>query len=115
MTAPSHELQTLKAELFRAIAHPLRIRIVELLAQHERRTVQQLQNALEIGQPIVSQHLARLRRGGIVAARKEGTTVVYTLADARLAELLSVAKAILNRRLTGTQALLRELRADRLS
>jgi DNA-binding transcriptional ArsR family regulator len=109
---PSRELQTLKAGFFQALAHPIRIRILEVLAGKGEHNVQMLQQQLGIEQPIVSQQLARLRASGIVASRKEGTTVTYSLADPMLADLLRVAKEILNRRLAGAQALLRELRRD---
>ena len=110
MTGPSHELQSLKAEFFRAMAHPARIRILEVLSEKGEQSVQALQQRLDVDQPIVSQHLAKLRAHGVVTARKEGTTVNYVLADPRIAELLKVAKEILNRRLTGTRTLLHELR-----
>jgi ArsR family transcriptional regulator len=113
MAVPSPELQTLKAEFFRALAHPVRIRLLETLAASGEHNVQSLQQRLGIDQPIVSQQLARLRAAGIVSARKSGTTVAYALADPRIADLLRVAKDILNGRLTGTQSLLRELRRDR--
>src|SRR5262245_10100717 len=108
---PSHGLQTLKAEFFRALAHPVRIRLLELLAAGEQ-NVQALQRQLDADQPIVSQQLAKLRASGIVVARKEGTTVSYRLADPMLADLLKVAKEILDRHLVGAQALLRELRRE---
>jgi DNA-binding transcriptional ArsR family regulator len=112
LSAASRELQTLKAEFFRALAHPIRIRLLEVLSAGEY-NVQALQQKLGMDQPIVSQQLARLRASGIVTARKEATTVTYALADPRIADLLRVAKDILNGRLLGTQALLRELRRDR--
>ena len=110
MAGPSHELQTLKAEFFRAMAHPARIRILEVLARHHEQSVQALQQQLSADQPIVSQQLAKLRAHGVVTSRKQGTTVLYALADPRIADLLKVAKEILNRRLTGTKTLLHELR-----
>ena len=113
MTGPSNELQTLKAEFFRAMAHPMRIRILELLSARGEQTVQALQVELSVDQPIISQHLAKLRAHTIVASRKEGTTVIYALADQRIAELLKVAKEVLNRRLSGTKTLLHELRRHR--
>ena len=60
--------------------------------------------------PVVSQQLAKLRAHGVVTARKEGTTVIYALADPRIADLLKVARDILNTRLTGSRTLLHELR-----
>jgi ArsR family transcriptional regulator len=110
--APSRELQTLKAEFFRALAHPVRIRLLELLSASGAHTVQALQQRLGIDQPIVSQQLARLRASGIVTATKEATSVTYALADPLIADLLRVAKAILNRQLVGAHALLKELRRD---
>ena len=109
MKRPSSELQTLKAEFFRALAHPARIRLLEVLANGEQ-GVQALQARLDLDQPIVSQQLARLRATGIVVSRKQGTSVQYALADPRIADLLGVAKAILNRRLTNHRTLLHELR-----
>jgi len=109
----SRELQTLKAEFFRALAHPVRIRLLEVLSSSGAQSVQALQQKLAIDQPIVSQQLARLRASGIVVSRKEGTTVWYALADPRLADLLRVARDILNGQLVGAQTLLRELRRER--
>jgi DNA-binding transcriptional ArsR family regulator len=110
MSRASHELQTLKAEFFRALAHPARIRLLEVLSADGEQSVQALQSRLDLDQPTVSQQLARLRSGGVVVSRKEGTSVQYALADSRVADLLSVAKAILNRRLTNHRTLLHELR-----
>ena len=110
MSGPSHELQTLKAEFFRALAHPTRIRLLEVLSERGAQSVQNLQARLDLDQPIVSQQLAKLRAGGIVTARKEGTTVQYALANPRIAEILAVAKSILSHRLTGHRTLLQELR-----
>jgi DNA-binding transcriptional ArsR family regulator len=110
---PSRELQQLKAEFFRSLAHPVRIRLLEALSSSDRQSVQALQQKLAIDQPIVSQQLARLRASGIVVSRKEGTTVWYALADPMVGDLLKVAKEILNRQLVGAQTLLRELRRDR--
>ena len=110
MSGPSHELQTLKAEFFRALAHPTRIRLLEVLAERGAQSVQNLQARLDLDQPIVSQQLAKLRAGGIVTSRKEGTSVQYALANPRVAEILAVAKAILSHRLTGHRTLLQELR-----
>jgi DNA-binding transcriptional ArsR family regulator len=105
-------LQELKAEFFRALAHPVRIRLLEVLASGEQ-TVQALQQRLGLDQPIVSQQLAKLRASGIVVAHKRGTSVSYAVADPMLGELLKVAKQILDRRLVGASSLLRELRSDR--
>ena len=107
---PSTQLQTLKASFFGALAHPVRIRLLEVLTSEGETSVQDLQRTLGIAQPIVSQQLAKLRASGIVVARNQGNATFYVVADPQLGELLSVAKEILNRHLVGVQSLLRELR-----
>ena len=110
MNGPS--LQAFKADFFRALAHPVRIRILETLGTGER-TVQELQQLLGLEQPIVSQQLAVLRAKNIVAPRKLGTTVKYALSDPLVSKLLSVAREIFNNRLVDTQTMLRELQRER--
>jgi len=112
MTTRSEELPKFKAEFFRALAHPVRVRILEALIQGEH-SVQELQAALSLEQPVVSQQLAVLRGKNIVAARKEGTTVRYAVRDPLLGNLLDVARRIFDNHLVGTQSLLRELRQER--
>jgi DNA-binding transcriptional ArsR family regulator len=102
------QLQVFKAEFFKALAHPLRIRILELLLDGEQ-SVQELQRALDLDQPVVSQQLAILRAKNIVEPRKHGTTVRYAVRDRALGELLGVARKIFNNHLVGTQTMLREL------
>lgn len=109
MGIPSPQLQNLKAEFFRALAHPIRIRLLEVLVTRGETSVKELQKALGIEQPIVSQQLARLRASGIVAARRQGTATRYVVTDPLLKNLLQTAKQILNRRLIGVRSLLREL------
>jgi ArsR family transcriptional regulator len=105
---PSSELQTFKAEFFRALAHPIRIHILEILVRGER-SVQELQEVLELEQPVVSQQLAVLRSKNIVTARKVGSTMRYALRDTLIADLLDVARQIFNNHLVSAQGLLREL------
>ena len=105
------DLQQFKAEFFKALAHPVRIRILEIVRRGEH-SVQELQAALGLDQATVSQQLAVLRRKEVVAARTVGTTVRYVLRDARVGDLLDVARAIFNAQLAGTQTMLRELRRE---
>jgi ArsR family transcriptional regulator len=105
------ELQTFKAQFFRALAHPTRIRMLEILVRGGL-TVQELQEALTLDQPIVSQQLAVLRNQGIVSAQKEGLSVRYTLRDPLVGELLDVARRILNNQLGSTRGLLRQLQRE---
>ena len=102
----------MKADLFRALAHPVRIRILELLAARER-TVQDLQDALALDQPAVSQHLAALRTRRLVTSRKEGTQAYYALSSPLVTELLKVSREFLGDRLTESQSMLRALRRER--
>jgi DNA-binding transcriptional ArsR family regulator len=111
-TSAITELQIFKAGFFKALAHPVRIRLLELLLARER-TVQELQESVGLEQPVVSQQLAVLRSRNIVGTRKEGNTVRYAVRDPQLAELLEVARRIFNSHLIGTQAMLRELRQER--
>lgn len=112
MRAPSRRLQTLKAEFFRALAHPIRIRLLEVLVDTPDRSVQDLQRTLGIDQPIVSQQLARLRASGIVVSSHSGAATRYSVSDPLLKDLLTIAKRMLNRRLVEVQTLLRELDRD---
>ena len=70
-TAATGDLQAFKAAFFKALAHPVRIGILEILIRGET-SVQDLQAALGVDQPVVSQQLAVLRANNIVAARKSG-------------------------------------------
>ena len=105
------ELQTFKARFFKALAHPTRIRILEILV-HRGRTVYELQEALTLEQATVSQQLAVLRNQGIVNAEKEGLTVRYSLRDPLVGELLEVARRIFNNHFVSTRELLRELQRE---
>jgi DNA-binding transcriptional ArsR family regulator len=106
------ELQMFKAQFFRALAHPARIRMLEILVRGGR-TVQELQEALALDQPIVSQQLAVLRNQGIVSAQKEGSSVRYALRDPLVGALLDVALRIFNNCLGSSTGLLRELRREK--
>jgi DNA-binding transcriptional ArsR family regulator len=112
MPKTSEPLQAFKAEFFRALAHPVRIRILEILSAGDR-SVQELQDALQLDQPLVSQQLAVLRGKNIVVARKLGTTVKYSVRDPLVGDLLKTARVIFENQLTGTQTMLRELRKEK--
>ena len=110
-TSGGGQLQIFKAEFFKALAHPVRIRILEILVRGGR-SVHELQGALGVDQPTVSQQLAVLRAKNIVDARKEGTGVRYTVRDASVRDLLDVTRRIFDNHLIGTQTMLRELRRE---
>ena len=105
------ELQRFKAAFFRSLAHPVRIRILELLVRGDR-TVQELQDALKVDQPVVSQQLAVLRANNIVSGKKKGVSVRYAVRDPLIEDLLDTARQIFNNHLVSTQDLLRQLQRE---
>jgi DNA-binding transcriptional ArsR family regulator len=105
------QLQTFKAQFFRALSHPVRIKILEILVRGGR-TVHELQEALKLDQPIVSQQLAVLRSQNIVTTQKEGLSVRYTLRDPAVGDLLDVARRIFNNHLVSARGMLRELQRE---
>ena len=98
----------MKAEFFRVLGHPVRVRILELLRDGER-TVGDLQHELQMDSSGTSQHLGALRKHGILEGRREGTSVYYTVRDPRIFQLLEVARQILTSSLIESQAVLGEL------
>ncbi len=107
----SRPLSEIKAELFKALGHPARVRALELLAERER-AVGELQPVVGIEASHLSQQLGVLRRAGLVTTRKEGASVIYALRDPLVAELLAVAKRLLLSMLSETQGLLDGLSAE---
>jgi DNA-binding transcriptional ArsR family regulator len=98
----------IKAEFFRVLGHPVRVRILELLRDGER-TVGDLQLQLQMDSSGTSQHLGALRKQGVLDSRREGTSVYYSVRDPRIFQLLEVSRQILNTSLSQSQAVLGEL------
>jgi len=109
ISAPISEI---KADLFKALAHPARVRALEVLSAGEH-TVGEMQPLVGIESSHLSQQLGVLRRAGLVTTRKEGAAVVYAIKDPLLVDLLAVAKRLLINALSETEDLLDELRATR--
>ncbi|HTY27668.1 MAG TPA: metalloregulator ArsR/SmtB family transcription factor [Mycobacterium sp.] len=107
----SEPLYKLKAEFFKTLGHPARIRVLELLAVRDR-SVSELLSELGLEASNLSQQLGVLRRAGVVVARKDGSAVIYSIASADIAELLTVARKVLGSVLTDRIAILEDLRAD---
>ena len=103
-------ISEIKADLFRALGHPARIRILEVLAEGER-SVGDMAPLVGIESSHLSQQLAVLRRAGLVSTRKEGSSVYYAIRDPATVELLAVAKSILINSLSGSSELLADLRS----
>jgi DNA-binding transcriptional ArsR family regulator len=99
------DIQQFKADFFKALAHPLRIKILEILAQGDK-NVNEILELLELEGSAVSQQLSILRTKNIVIGNKEGNRVIYSLRDPAIIELLSVAKKIFNNHLIDTITIL---------
>ncbi|MGG3562864.1 metalloregulator ArsR/SmtB family transcription factor [Neobacillus rhizosphaerae] len=99
------EMQQFKAEFFKALAHPLRIRILELLSDGDK-SVNEIQTLVGSEGSAVSQQLTILRAKNIVTGTKEGNKVIYTLKDPMIIELLAVARQIFNNHLVDTITIL---------
>lgn len=108
----SKPLYALKAEFFKTLGHPVRIRVLELLSEREHAVAEMLPE-MGIEPSNLSQQLAVLRRAGLVTTRKEGSTVYYSLTSPHVAELLAVARKILSGVLSGQVELLEDLRTAR--
>lgn len=101
-------LSEIKAELFRALAHPARIRVLEVLVDGER-SVSELQPLVGIESSHLSQQLGILRRAGLLTSRKDGSSVVYAIRDPETNVLLASARRLLINTLTETRDLLHDL------
>jgi ArsR family transcriptional regulator len=101
-------LQDFKAELFRTLAHPARIRILEVLEDTGSLTVGEIQQRVGIEAANASQHLSLMRARGIVAVRREGTSAWYSVPDPAIFELLRSARGIFERQLAAQSTLLEE-------
>lgn len=107
MTVPLYQA---KAEFFKALAHPARIRVLELLSEREH-AVSEMLPEVGIEPAHLSQQLAVLRKMNLVVTRREGSTVFYSLVSPQVAELLAVARRILTEVLASQVVLLDDLRA----
>lgn len=104
-------LRQFKTEFFKALAHPLRIRLLELLRAGPM-SVGQLQQAIGVPASSISQQLAVLRGRNIVVTERRGTTVIYRVRDPELFELLDVARRLFNAHLEDTIDMLRLVEAE---
>lgn len=98
-----------KAEFFKTLGHPARIRILELLAEREQ-AVSELLPEVGIEAAHLSQQLAVLRRMNLVTSRREGSVVLYAMVSPQVGELLRVARTILAEVITNQAELLDDLR-----
>ncbi len=106
------QLSSFKAEFFKALAHPIRIRILDSL-RNGGLGVGELSRILQIEPANVSQQLAVLRARNIVAGKKSGASVIYSVSDPALFKLLDVAREIFNNHLVGVREMLEEMKRGR--
>jgi len=102
------ELSQFKAEFFKALAHPLRIRIIDALRDGES-GVNDLSVRLGVEQTTLSQQLAILRNRNIVVGRKNGSNVFYSVRDPAMFRFLDVAREIFNNHLIDVRDLLSQV------
>lgn len=102
------ELSAFTAEFFKALAHPLRIKILNALRDGEV-GVNELSSRLGVEQSTLSQQLAVLRKSNIVEGRKEAQSVFYSVRDRAIFQLLDEAKKVFNNHLVDVRDLLSQL------
>lgn len=103
------EIQHFKADFFKALAHPLRIKILEVLAEGDK-NVNEIQTILGSEGSAVSQQLAVLRSKNVVYGIKDGTSVIYSLTDPLIKDLLAVAKQIFDNHLVNAISMLEHIK-----
>lgn len=103
------EIQHFKADFFKALAHPLRIRILEVLADGDK-NVNEIQTLLGSEGSAVSQQLSVLRSKNVVRGMKDGTSVIYSLTDPLIKDLLVVAKQIFDNHLVNAISMLENIK-----
>ncbi|QLY28155.1 ArsR/SmtB family transcription factor [Nocardia huaxiensis] len=94
MPGMQRPLYQMKADFFKTLGHPVRIRVLELLSEREH-AVSEMLDEVGVEAANLSQQLSILRRAGLVSARREGLSVTYELTSPQVAELLATARAIL--------------------
>ena len=103
-----NQVHLIKAAFLKVLAHPLRLRILELLGQGEQ-SVGQFAQGLSVDQPTVSRHLGILKQGGLVTTRQDGASVIYRLQNEETVRLLQQLTELLKRKLRVDQELLKNV------
>ena len=103
-------LYEIKANLFKALAHPARIRILEILSAAEEPTpVSEILAETDLEPTLLSQHLAVLKRHQVVSGERVGNAVYYRLAHPKISELLLIARMFLADTLSASRAQLQAM------
>ena len=109
MKTPQDFVFKIKADFLKAIAHPVRLKILERLKSGKEDSVGVLVKALDVEQSSLSKHLAILKQAGIVESRQEKVTVYYSVRDKEIYNILLPIAAMLKRKLKEGQAILDHL------
>ncbi len=107
---PTDKLNRLKADILKALGHPTRISIVEYL-RHGERCVCEIFPALRMEQSNVSQHLAVLKKSGVLESRKDGLRVIYRISSPEVLEILDLLQETIVRRARDNAAMLGQIGA----
>lgn len=102
------KIHVIKAAFLRALAHPLRLQILDILCRGES-SVGQFAQVLGVDQPTVSRHLGILKQGGLVVARQEGVSVLYKIQNGDMAQFLQKLTELLKCKLQVDQDLLKSV------
>ena len=94
VTINNEKLQ-ISSEILRALAHPLRMRILEFIDKHKTINVNKIYNTLKLEQSITSQHLRILRLAGIVVTSREGKFIHYSIDYSKVANVLKSVESFL--------------------
>ncbi len=103
------KLVAFKAQFFKALSNPLRIRILDELRKEEL-TVSELRDRLKVELPNLSQQLSVLRSKNMVIARKQGNNIYYSCSERTIFKLLDIAREIFNNHLIDLQKTLNDMR-----
>lgn len=105
-------LYVAKAQLFRSLSHPVRIRILELLVVEEM-PVSALRDEIGVEASSLSQHLNVLKQSGLVVSRRRANAVTYQITDSAVGEFLIAARRVLASTMGRTRSALEHLEAQR--
>lgn len=91
MATPKYNIQKLEhmSDVLKAVSHPLRIAIIDLLLQTDELSVTEIHTTLNILQPEASRQLATLKNANLIQCRKESNTRYYSLVDKSISKLLN--------------------------
>ena len=79
-----------KAELFKAISHPVRLCILEMLLRNNKINVTEMQCCIEVSQSTVSQHIAKLKAAGIIKGEREGVEIYYSISNEEIEKIIKL-------------------------